>query len=227
MEFAPIAPHPVPKYTFRMIPLQHDPNAAEFWRAKADLSILKPGNRARFYLALITGVFTSVGFVGLLTEAFKAQTREEIVPLIGSALAVAAFPLYLCIEMFFKGGDAGAKLIAECSALQNRLNDKRTSMVVSAAFQELRHALKPVKERIPQRPGSGRADELPNIQAQFDTKLREDAMKLVCAANDKLTRIAPETSIPTDLLSSATNTRDVSEAIVYLEEQMQAIERHL
>ena len=95
------------------------PSLINFWRDEAKLPFLRPQERFKFYLAIVVAGLSGSGFVVFVsTLALNFEKMNEQKSLITSLIAFAAYPVWGCVELFFKGGDAGKRLMDESDDLR-------------------------------------------------------------------------------------------------------------
>lgn len=79
-----------------------------FWRDKAKLDLLSPEKRWQFYLKSIAKIIPFVGGIALVVAKASGDNL-----LLAGLVASIVYPCYLIAELFWKGGQAGAKLMDE------------------------------------------------------------------------------------------------------------------
>ena len=93
-----------------------------FWRDKAKLDLLSPEKRWQFYIRSIGKMIPSVvGFAIVL-----ARTSADPM-LFGGLVALMVYPGYAIAELFWKGGNAGVKLMDELDASYSAAAEKQAA----------------------------------------------------------------------------------------------------
>lgn len=196
----------------------------DFWRDEAKLTFLSPFERTKFYLRLPAVV--SVGGVAVFIVRIMTLAQDNWLLLLGM-VAVLTYPVSLCLELYFKGGEAGARLKDESCARQEKLDDKRSSRQVSSILAALRHDLAKVKDGLRAWPRGGRALELPKLQKDFEDARCQEILQLVEKANRDLAEIDPCISLPADRVAEARGIHQIEDALQHLGSQIDAADRHL
>lgn len=211
---------------------QNDPRKAsrfDFWRDEAKLPFLRPHERFKFYLAIVVAGFSGGGLVvsvSSLVANFEKILDQKL--LISSLIVFAAYPVWGCIELFFKGGDAGKRLMDESDELRLKSADKLVPKRIASIYQSLKHDLNQIQERIKSRPGSGKAYELPQQQKEFDDQVRNAILEQVAKANKAITDIAPNhLLLPVNRLEAASEIHSIKDSLTHLFGQIDIAQENL
>ena len=91
------------------------PTIWEFWRDEAKLDFLSPQQRYKFYAKQVLTIFPSLA--GIAAVAVCIMSADPV--LIGGIIAMMVYPCALILEMFWKGGEAGTRLMNELSTIKS------------------------------------------------------------------------------------------------------------
>ncbi|QDT47686.1 hypothetical protein Pan258_17220 [Symmachiella dynata] len=155
-----------------------------FWKDKANLGILNEEVRVKWWLGMLGGMVAII-ILFALGDQLGLKTITSRVAAAASILLLS--PAAIAIDMWFKGGAAGAQLMDDNSEMRRASGDKTTdrqsSIVLTETQQELEKVLAHGKRN---RPGSGRnVVELRAAQLKFDNEFKAKLIECICACNEK------------------------------------------
>lgn len=184
-----------------------------------------------FILSLFAAFVSSSGLLGFVIEVMTLDRTMPVEKLmedktfIACVVAIAVYPVVICIELFFKGGDAGARLKDESVDRQTKIDDKFAKPQISSIFVTLNLELEAIKNR--KRPSSGKHTVLQNETKKFDDESQRMLLESVETANQSIANIDGAFLLSTDRITNARSKHEIDDAMEFIEKSIASLEKYL
>ncbi|MBI1347231.1 hypothetical protein GC163_13200 [bacterium] len=169
----------------------------DFWADRARWSPALPSERAKFIISLSTlGLYVG-GFAVTAIKLYDTASKDAV--LLGTLAAIVLVPLRVIVDLYFKGGDAGRRLMQDLDAANAKLIDKNRSQKAAQALFTMRQTIAGLLVDLMKRPSPDEHGQETRTMLSITRTVRINIISEVSKVNSLLAELGTQITISCDI----------------------------